>query len=480
MSAPSAGSPSADSPSAGSASAGSPSAGPPTALDRSRRPPPGPVPRLRLPELDAFRLENGLEVRVGESHRVPEISLRLLVEAGASAEPADRAGLADLTGRCLTEGAGRRTALETAEWLDRLGASFHASVRYDGAVLSMHLLSDVLPEALDFLATVVREPAFAPEEVERVRSERLDELERERDEPAIVADQVLIEAVHGSHLYGRPAGGTPESVEGLDAETVRGFHATRYGPRDGALVACGAVRPDELRRRLEERLGDWEAGTGRPEVGPPPERAVAAGRIVLVDRPGSPQAEIRVGAVGAAYGSDDFYSVLVANAILGGLFNSRLNLNLREDKGWTYGARTRFRFRRRRGPFVARTAVETRVAADSFREILSELRGMSERPPSDAELSLAKNALTRSLPLQFETGGQVSRKVIRQIAYDLPEDYWERYRERIEAVSREDVVAAADRYLGRDGLALVAVTDAAAVREALEELGPVETRPEGG
>ncbi len=452
----------------------------PTAPERSRRPPPGPVPPLRLPELAGYRLANGLRVRVAESHAVPEVSLRLLVEAGASAEGSSGAGVADLTGRLLTEGARGRSATEMAEWLDRLGASFHAAVRYDGAVLSMHLLSEVLPEALELLSAIVRDPVFEPDEVERVRSERLDELERERDEPAIVADYALIEAIYGPHLYGQPAGGTPETVRGIEREAVRGFHAERYGARDGVLVACGDVEPDRLRRELEERFADWRAGAGRPEVRPTPVRATAAGRIVLVDRPGSPQAEIRVGAVGAAYGDEDFYAVQVTNAILGGLFNSRLNLNLREDKGWTYGARTRFRFRRRRGPFAARTAVETGVTAAAFREILSELRGLVERPPSDEELLLAKNALTRSLPLQFETSGQVSRKVVQRIAYDLPEDYWERYRERIEAVDRAEAVAVAERYLSPEDLALVVVTDAEAARGALEELGPVEIRPERG
>ena len=459
---------------------------------RSHRPVPGPVPALRLPELERFRLGTGLRVWVGEAHAVPEVSIRLLVEAGASAEAPVSAeaggerdgssgpappGVADLVGRLLTEGAGERDATRMAEWLDRLGASFGASVRYEGAVLSMDLLSEVLPEALDFLAVAVRAPRFEPQEVERVRSERLDALRRQLDEPAIVADHALIEAIYGSHLYGRPAGGTPETVRAVDRDAVQGFHARRFGARDGALVVFGDVRPAELCAALEARFGDWVEGPGRPDMPAPPSRAVAGGRVVLVDRPGSAQAEVRVGAVGLAYGAADLYAAQVANAVLGGLFNSRLNLNLREDKGWTYGARTGFRFRRERGPFSARTAVETRVTAPAIREILAELEGLVQRPPTHEEIRLAKNAMTLSLPLHFQTPGQVSRKVVQQIAYDLPADYWSRYRERVEVVTREEVVEVAGRLLRREDLALVVVTDAEAVRAELEAFGPVEVRP---
>ncbi len=409
---------------------------------------------------------------MAENHRVPEVSLRLAVEAGAGAEPGTQGGVAELTARLLTEGAGERDAYGVATWLDRLGAGFHAAVSYDAAILSMHFLSEVTEEVLAFLATVVRHPRFDDEEVERVRAERLDEIEREQDEPATVADHRLIEAVYGNHLYGRPAAGKRETVERLGPEEVRAFHGTRYGPRDAFLVACGDVFPMELRESLERRLGDWTDGAGRQE-GPPIPKPRASGGVVLVDRPGSPQAEVRVGAPGAAYGAPDQFAIIVANAVLGGLFNSRLNMNLREEKGWTYGARSLFRFRRGAGPFVARTAVETPVTAATFQEILGELRGLAARPPSDEELRLAKNALTLSLPLQFETNGQVVRRVSKQLLYGLPEDYWERYRERVEAVSREEVAAAAERYMDPERMEMVTVTDAAATRESLAEVAPL-------
>lgn len=198
--------------------------------------------------------------------------------------------------------------------------------------------------------------------------------------------------------------------------------------------------------------------------------------MILIDRPGSPQAELRVGTVGVPYGTEDHYAIIVANAILGGLFNSRINMNLREDKGWTYGARSFFRFRRGGGPFVTKTAVETAATGPALEETLSEIGRMREEPPGEDELLLAKHALTLSLPLQFETPAQVTSRVSRQLIYDLPADYWERYRERIEAISPDDVQRVCRRYLTEDRLVLLAVTDADAVEAEVERFGEVERR----
>lgn len=446
--------------------------------DRSRRPPSGPVHALRLPEFRRARLSSGAEVWIAENHDVPEVSLRLLLEAGAAGESPERAGVAELAARLLTEGAGDRDAMGMAEWLDRLGATFHASVRHDLATLSMHFLSHVTAGALDYLAAAVREPRFEAEEVGRVRQERLDEIERERDEPSVVAGRLLAREVYGEdHVYGRPAGGTGDTVSALDRDAVRGFHAARYGASGAAFVVCGDVRPGKLIDALEDRFGDWAAGAGRPPVPDLPPRPASAGRVILVDRPGSPQSEIRIGTVGIPHDAPDLFPVKVANAVLGGLFNSRINMNLREDKGWTYGARTAFRLRRAAGPFVVRTAVETAVTGPAFRELLSEIGGLATDPPTREEMELAKNAMTLSLPLQFETNGQIGRKVAERVAYDLPEDYWETYRDRVEGVASDEVAAVAERHLRPEGLVLVAATDAGAVRSDLEAIGDVEVRP---
>ena len=441
-------------------------------LDRTRPPPSEELRALELPRFRRFQLDNGMTIMVAEDSKLPEVSVRLVVEAGVAGEPADLGGVAELTGRLLSEGAGSRSAFEMAAWLDRLGAALNVGVGYDVATLSMHFLSDVTAGALDVLQAVVRSPTFDDAEVDRVRQERLDEIERQLDEPSVLADHRLIRQIYGAHPYGRPAGGERDTVAGLGSAEVRGFHASRYVPTGAVLIACGAVDGSAFRDAVERRFGDWSGGGAAGALPPTPSSEPGRG-ITLVDREHSAQAEVRVGRVGLPYQTPDFFAVTLANAILGGLFNSRINMNLREDKGWTYGARSSFHFRRGAGPFVVSTAVESPAAADTFREILAEMRKMVERPPDEEELRLAKNALTLSLPRQFETPSLITRKVATQEIYGLPEDYWESYVDRVEAVTREEVVEATRARMPADLMNLLAVASAAQVGPLLEELGEV-------
>lgn len=451
--------------------------------DRTRPPEPGPPRALTLPSPGRFTLSAGAPVWVLERHELPEVSVRVLMDAGAATERMAEAGVAELTARLLTEGAGDRSAQEMARWLDNLGARFRVAVSYDASMIAMHLLSEVLEDGLDFLRTAVREPVFEPEEVRRVRTELLDEIERDLDEPDAVADEALGAAIYGDHPYGRPSDGLYPTVSGLEAGDLSDFHHRRYEPGVAAIVVCGDVDPGRIREALAVRFGDW--GPGRDAQGsggfssppPTPRDPAAESGTVLVHRPGSAQSEIRIGGVGCRRDDPEYPAIQVANAILGGLFNSRINMNLREDKGWTYGARTAFRGRRGRGPFVARTAVETSVTADALREMEREITGLREDPPSDRELRLAKNALTLSLPRQFETVSQVSRRTAAQVVYDLPDDYWERYQERVEGVTAGDVTEVAERFLDPRRLVRVVVGDADALGERLGEREDLEIRP---
>ena len=442
--------------------------------DRTRRPDARTPRPLRLPEFERRTLSNGLQVEFARRTGIPEVSLRLVLEGGAAAETPEHAGLAELTARLLTEGTPGRDAIDIARWLDRLGAAHDASAGYSVGTVSMHFLSDVLEDALEFLASTVIEPDFPDREVVRVRGERLDEIVRQRDDPATVADLALIAELYDGGLYGRPVAGTEASVSAITRDHVRGFHADRYGPDGALLIVCGDVDLDQLSAAVEHRFSAW---TGRSDrLDPPANPTVKGGDVILIDRPGSSQAEIRVATLGVPYGTEDHHKIIVANATLGGLFNSRINMNLREDKGWTYGARSAFRFRRGAGPFVARTAVETSVTAAAFEEMLKEIETMRTELVSEEELSLAKNALTLSLPLQFETAAQITSKVSRQRIYDLPDDYWEAYRGEIERVTVEHVRAVCQTHFDRDRLTLLAVTDAKVTRESLERFGPLNLR----
>ncbi|MFW6088575.1 MAG: M16 family metallopeptidase [Gemmatimonadota bacterium] len=449
---------------------------------RTQAPPAGPEPALELPEFATHRLRNGLRVEIARTTATPDVALRLLIDAGAGVTPPERAGLASLTCDLLAEGAAGRSAREMAEWIDGLGAAFDARATYDGALLSMHAMNDQVDEALEFLAAVARRPDFAPAEVSRRRDMRLDQLRRRGDEPARVAGDALDAAVFGGHPYGVPLVGTLESVHHLEAADLAEFWGRGARPQAACLVICGDVEPANVLAAVEHEFGDWtppreSAPPGEPS---PPAEAVRAGEILLFDRPGRRQTELRIGGVGIARGDIGEEAALVMNAILGGLFSSRINLKLREEKGWTYGARTALLRRRRPGPFLLRTAVATEATAAAFAEVLAEFERLRAEPPSTAELALAANALTRSLPLQFQTASQLAGRRAEAITYELPDDYWERFPERVRAVEPDDVRDAARRLLARDGLVLLAVGAVAGFAPELEELGPVHVSPEAG
>ena len=443
--------------------------------DRTGRPPAGAPRPLVLPGFERRTLPNGLRVEYAGRRGVPEVSLRLVLESGAGVEPAARAGLAELTARLLTAGTPGRDAMDIARRLDRLGAGYRAAAGYSVSTISMHFLSDMLEQALDFLADTVLDSEFPEGEVDRLRSERLDQIDRQRDDPATVANLATIAELYGDGLYGRPVGGTADTVSEIGRDAVRAFHEARYRPGGALLIVCGDIAPERLVAAVETRFGAWEGRAARVE--PPPAPASREGGVVFIDRPGSPQSELRVAGVGVPYGTGDHHAIIVANAILGGLFNSRINLNLREEKGWTYGARSGFRFRRGAGPFIARTAVETAKTAPAFEEMLREIEGMRTGFVTADELSLARNALTLSLPLQFETAAQICGKVSRQRIFDLPDDYWETYRARIEAVTPDQVRSVCREHLGRERLTLLAVGDAAEVGPSLDGFGAVDVRP---
>ncbi len=443
-------------------------------VDRSQRPAPGDPRPLRLPTFASAKLGCGLEVEIAHRESIPEVSLRLVLEAGACHESPAKRGLAELTARLLTEGTGDRDALSMARWLDRLGASYDASAGYGTCTISMHFLSDVLEEALEFLTATISHPSFPEADFVRIRDERLDEIERQRDDPATVADHALIAELYGEALYGRPIAGTRETIPVITRADVAEFHTSRYGGAGALLIVCGDADEARFHDTVEGHLAAWTGGGDR--AAPPEAPAPKGGEVVLIDRPGSPQAEVRVATVGVPYGTPDHHAIVVANAILGGLFNSRINMNLREDKGWTYGARTSFGFRRGPGPFVARTAVETGVTADAFGEILKEIETMRTELVSSEELDLAQHALTLSLPLQFEGAAQITAKVARQRINDLPSDYWEVYRDRIEAVTPDEIREVCRRYLAPERLTLLTVTDADAVGKGLERFGALDVR----
>lgn len=433
---------------------------------RSGPPPAGPHPTIVFPEVEKTRVSCGLDLDVVRTMSAPDVAVRLVVEAGAARHGPERAGLAALTAELLAEGARGRPAPEMARWLDGIGASFSARPTFDAMTLSMHAMADQLDAALEFLAAVACAPDFDEVEVDRRRAMRIDRLRRRHDELAVVAAESLDAAVYGLHPYGRPLAGTEDTIAELGRADVAQFWALNANPSTARLVIAGSLDPAEASEAADRAFEGWPenagaGGTGgtregeRPTV-PVPTDAVRAGEVLFIDRPASRQSEIRIGCVGIDRGHPDEIPVLVMNAVLGGVFNSRLNLNLREDKGWTYGARSSFDRRRMPGPFRIRTAVDTAVTDRAIEEILGEVAGMRAAAPTDEEIELAVNALTLSLPLQFETTSQLAGRRAQSVIYGLPDDYWDTYAERVRAVQPGDALAAARRHLDPAALVVVA------------------------
>ena len=450
---------------------------------RAEPPPAGPSRALKLPVPTEIALPNGLTILLVEQHDLPVVSANLVIRTGGGANPSDLPGLASFTAAMLDEGTATRSALEIADEAARLGAEFGTGSSTDGSVVQVRSLAKTFPEALALAADVALNPAFPPEEIERQRKSRLAALVQQRENPAAVAQRVTLAALYGpEHPYGYTELGTEASNRKIDREAMHAFWKQHFVPNNAALVVAGDVTAGELKTLATRVFGAWETGTPPAPSTPPP--APTRARLVIVDRPGSPQTELRVAKIGIARDASDYFPVQVTNTILGGLFSSRLNLNLREDKGYTYGARSTFISLKSPGPFMAGAGVRTDATAPSIVETLKEIRRMSEAPPTAGELTLAKDALVRSLPGEFEATGTIVNNFQNVYVYGLGLDYFARYPERVAAVTAADAQEAARRHLVADQLVVVAVGDRAAILPAIDkaglELGAPEFRtPEG-
>ena len=445
-------------------------------VDRAVPPAPVPLRPFHVPDVHRRTLSNGLKVLVAESHDLPVVSFGVLLPAGAAVEEDARAGLAVLTGDLLESGAGGRSGARIAEELEGLGVLQDSAVSWDSTHVGFTALRSTLEPAAEILADLLLRPAFPEDEVARLRTERLAAIAQRRSSPGTLANEVALRFIYArGSPYARSLGGVPESVEGLTRQDVREFHATRYLPAGATVIAAGDLSADEAAGLAERAFGGW---VGAPAAGGEGENRANPGGagIVLVDRPGSVQAEIRVGHVGISRADPDFFAVTIMNQVVGGAFSSRLNLNLRERHGFTYGVSSSFAPRRGPGPFLVSTAVQTEVTGPAVMEILRELRGMREGPVTQEEMDDTRSYLAGVFPLRLETTTGIATRLAQLALYGLPDDYFDHYRERILEVSAEDVLRAARAHLRPDDLSIVVVGDASALRGPLEALGIGEVR----
>lgn len=447
----------------------------PQTPDRARAPAPGPIRPFHFPRIHRRTLSSGMELLVAEVHGFPVATLDVLLPAGAAVEDEARGGLASLTSSLLESGAGERSAADIAELVDGMGLTLDSGVTWDHVQVGFTGLRSRLEAGMELMADMVRRPTFPSAEVERLRTQRIAGLRQARADPASLANEFTGRSIYAPGVpFSRPMGGVEATVSGLTRQDVQGFHAARYRPAGATLVAAGDVSVDEVEALAERWFGDW---AGSPDPVPPPEARLQPGgaRVVVVDRPGAVQSALRVGHRGPERRSPDYFAVSVMNAILGGLFASRLNMNLRERLGYTYGASSGFIMRRASGLFAMQTATATEVTAHAVSEMLREVRELQQGAPTAQEMDDARNYLAGVFPVQLQTTEGVSGKVVTVATYGLPDDYWDSYRERILAVTAEEVRDTAARRLLPEEAVVVVVGDAARLAPELEalEIGPV-------
>jgi zinc protease len=440
-------------------------------LDRQHPPEPGALRDFSFPAVERRDLPGGLDLRVARVSRLPVVSAVLFLRAGESALEETRAGLACLAGDTLEGGTRRRSGSDLSEALERLGARLSVSTGWEGTSVSLSCLAERLGEALPLLVETVREPAFPEEEVARAREHALAVIRQRAMDPASQASEAAARRYFAPGVpYARPLGGTVASVEPLGRDHLSGYADAFYRPGGGGLVVVGDVDADEIEAMTSGLFRGW-GGAPPATDGFEVEPAARARTLQVVDRPGSVQSEIRVGHVGIARSDPDVFAVTVLNTVLGGAFTSRLNLNLRERNGFTYGVRSRFFLRGRPGAFSVRTAVGTEVTAQAVREILTEIEGLVEGGPREGEVEAARDYIAGTFPLQQETVGQVAARVAELIVYGLEDDYHDRYRDRIRAVDVEATHRVARRHLRPAEAQIVVVGDGESVTSGLEALG---------
>jgi zinc protease len=442
------------------------------AVDRSRLPAPGDPPAYQFPPILRRTLASGLRVWTVEHRAVPLISLLVLVKRGASADPSGEEGLAAIVGDLLDEGCGDLDALELHEALGRIGAQLETEVGSDATLLGLTVLSRFAERGVGLVADMTRNPRLDVRDFERVRDLRLNRLVQIRDMPPALADRAFTELVYGAHPYGHLAIGSEGGLRTMGVDSVRSFHAAAYVPANVTVIAAGDATHDGLGSLVERAFGDW-TGTAAPiaddaALAAPPAPST---RLAVLHRAGAAQSELRIGHMSVARNHPDYLQLLVLNMVLGGQFVSRINMNLREDKGYTYGARTGFEARRGPGPFLLQASVQSEATADAIRESIGEIAAIrGDRAVTRAELETGRAALTLGYPRNFETAEQLARAAAQMALHELPDDYYTTFVPRVLAIDEQTVTRAAARHLDPARLLTVVVGDRERVGSALVPL----------
>jgi len=429
-------------------------------LDRKKIPTPGKTPELRVPAWTKSTLANGAELLVSEKHDLPLISFSLTFLGGADQfEPAGKQSVASLTAALLSEGTKTRDAEALSNALQLLGTSVNASVSGESGSISFRSTTAKFPATLDILADILVNPTFPENGLERLRGQRLVQLTQARAQPGAIANRVFPRIVYGSdHPYGRVV--TEESLKAVTRADLVAFHKAYYQPGRALITVVGDTTAATVKPVIEKSLAAWTKGGERPSFTFPPVSAPKATTIFLVDKPGAAQSTFAIGRPGPPRNTPDFYALQVMNTMLGGMFQSRLNANIREEKGYSYGVTSSFGYGKGPGPFRTGGDIVTEKSDAALVEFMKELKGIiGGRPITDEELTTAKDALIQRLPGTFASVSSINSALTTLWVQNLPDDYYQQYAKRVAAITRDDVLRVAKQYVTVDNLAIVIVGD---------------------
>ena len=450
-------------------------------FDRSKPPELGPPPRVALPPILTRELPNGLKLLIVEHHELPLADFVLLVGSGSTTDPASKTGVANLTATMLREGTTTRKSLEIADQIAYLGINLSPSSSWESSTLSLHTPTAQLDSALALFADVALRPSFPADEFERLRKNRLTDLLRLKDQGPAIANLAFPAIIYGgAHPYGAATLGTEASVKSLSVADLQSYYQTNFKPNNSTLIIVGDVNPAQIEQRINALFGGWQRGNvSQPTYADPPK--AAATTVYLIDKPGAAQSSFRIGSVGVPRSTKDYFALSVMNTILGGSFTSRLMQNLRETRGYTYGASSRFDMRRSAGPFLASAEIVAAKTDSALLEFMKELNGIRQSVPA-SELSRAKRFLQLQLPGNFETTQDIAFQLVPVALYGLPLDYYNNYVQNIEAITEADVARVAQQYINPGSLAVVIVGDRKSIEPALKAInvGPVVIRDLSG
>ncbi len=431
----------------------------------------GPNPKFSLPAIEKTKLSNGLDVWVVRQSELPIVSMNLVINAGGTLESADKSGVASITASMLNQGTKTRSAVEIANSLQSIGTQIGAGASWDNSSVSMQTLTKNLNMSLDYLADIVVNPAFPNTEFEQFKRRTLSSFLQRKASATAVARVVYDKVLYGEQPYGRQLTGDEKTVKAMGRDDLVKFYDANYRPNNSTLIVVGDVTTADIKARLEKAFANWKPGTANLS-GAVEEKMTAQPGIYLVDKPGAAQSSVSIGQVGVERGNPDYYAVEVMNSILGGGGTARLFMNLREDKGYTYGAYSRFVYRRGAGPFSASGEIQTVSTKEAVQEFLKELNGIrGSRPVTAAELEVNKQGFIREFPSGFETVGGISGQLANLVTYNLPDSYFNDYIAKLNAVTVDDVNRVANKYLDPSKMAIVIVGDRKAIEPGLKELG---------